>query len=275
MFGYVVTNQEELKIREYKEYRSFYCGLCHTLKERHGIKGQMTLNYDMVFLALLLTGLYEPEMKKSCKRCIVHPIEKHPIVKNEMLDYVSDMNILLSYYKLKDDWKDNKNVIKNAGAWILKRDYDKVYKRYPRQAAAIREYMEKLADCEKRVSDNIDEAAGLTGDMMAELFVYKEDEWQQSLKKIGFYLGKFVYLLDAYDDLKSDIKKNQYNVWKSYCEEPDFRDKAEKILTMMMSECCREFEKLPILYDVNILRNILYAGVFVKFDSMKQENTNE
>lgn len=275
MFGYVVVNQDDLKIREYREYRSFYCGLCHTLKDRHGIRGQLTLNFDMVFLALLLTGLYEPDTEKSLKRCPVHPTEKHPISKNEMLEYVADMNILLAYYNMEDGWQDDHNVVKKAGAVALKKAYRRVAKHYPVQTAAVKQYIEQLSECEKKNSDNIDEAAGLTGDMMSELFCYKKDEWEASLRKVGFFLGKFIYLMDAYDDLEKDQKKGQYNVWKFYCEARDFRQRAEQILNMMMAECCREFEKLPILLDIQILRNILYAGVFVKFDQKKQENTND
>ena len=103
---------------------------------------------------------------------------------------------------------------------------------------------------------------------------YKKDEWEASLRKVGFFLGKFIYLMDAYDDLEKDQKKGQYNVWKFYCEARDFRQRAEQILNMMMAECCREFEKLPILLDIQILRNILYAGVFGRFDQKKPENTN-
>ena len=110
---------------------------------------------------------------------------------------------------------------------------------------------------------------------MSELFCYKQDEWEGSLRKIGFYLGKFIYLLDAYDDLDEDIKKKQYNIWRSYMEEEDFDNRVENILDMMMAECCREFEMLPILQDVNILRNILYAGVFSKYAARKQQREKQ
>ena len=111
MFGYVLVNKPELKIRDFEKYRSYYCGLCHALRERHGIRGQMTLNFDMVFLALLLCGLYEPHSTRMRQRCIAHPLEKHEIRSNEVLDYVADMNILLAYHNLRDDWQDDRNVV--------------------------------------------------------------------------------------------------------------------------------------------------------------------
>ncbi len=77
MFGYIQINQKELKIREYEKYRSYYCGLCHVLKDRFGRDGQMLLNYDMTFLAILLTGLYEQDTQTQKLRCVIHPLIPH------------------------------------------------------------------------------------------------------------------------------------------------------------------------------------------------------
>ena len=77
MFGYIIVHKPELKVREYETYKASYCGLCRSLKKRHGRIGQMTLSYDMTFLALLLTGLYEPETITGCERCIAHPVGKN------------------------------------------------------------------------------------------------------------------------------------------------------------------------------------------------------
>ena len=77
MFGYIQANNRELKIKDFETYRSYYCGLCHTLKKRYGRRGQLLLNYDMTFLALVLTGLYEPEEAKTRRRCALHPGRAH------------------------------------------------------------------------------------------------------------------------------------------------------------------------------------------------------
>lgn len=101
---------------------------------------------------------------------------------------------------------------------------------------------------------------------MAELFVYRQDEWEDSLRKIGFFLGKFIYLMDAYEDVEDDIKSGCYNPLKSrFRDNPEFAMDCRQILTLMMAECSREFEKLPILLHVEILRNILYSGVWCRY----------
>lgn len=270
MFGYIVVNSDELKVKEWKEYKAFYCGLCQSLSKRHGMKGQITLNYDCVFIAILLTGLYEPKTEESKKFCVLHPTSRRTVLKNEMLDYVADVDIMLAYQNLKDGWLDEKKILKWISYKTLEPDYKNTAKKYKRQAKALEKYMKELYIVQNKEDKNLDMAAGLTGTMMGEMLVYKEDEWAPYLRKIGFYLGKFIYLMDAYDDLEEDCKQNQYNVWKFYKEQENFKEKVEQILTLMMTECAKEFEKLPILLDVEILRNILYSGVWERFDKKKK-----
>lgn len=275
MFGYIVINQPELKIKDYETYRAYYCGVCHSLKERHGKIGQLTLSYDMTFLSVLLNALYEAEVQDESHGCIMHPTKKHRMLFNQISDYAADMGIMLSYFNLKDDWKDDKNVKSYALAKGLKKKERKIEARYPRQAKALRNYIYQLTTCEQNKSKSIDEAAGLTGTMLSEIFVYKEDEWSEELRQIGFFLGKFIYLMDAYEDIDDDIRSGSYNPWKSYIGKPDFEEQVKKILTMMMSECAKAFELLPIVKDVEILRNILFAGVWSKYETVKAKQEKE
>ena len=95
---------------------------------------------------------------------------------------------------------------------------------------------------------DLDRVSGYFGRMMAELFVYKKDVWEETLRRIGFFLGKFIYLMDAYDDLEEDRKKHCYNPLIRICEEEDFEERIRGILCMMIAECSAEFEKLPCLW---------------------------
>ena len=111
--------------------------------------------------------------------------------------------------------------------------------------------------------------ASCFGTLLGELFVWKKDIWADTLRKIGFYLGKFIYLLDAYDDLERDRKKNCYNPFLlNDTTEPQFSQTCESMLQMMMASCAEAFERLPIVQDAGILRNILYSGVWAKFASV-------
>ena len=97
MFGYIAINKAEMKFKDYDMYQAYYCGLCRRLKECYGKRGQLTLSYDMTFLIVLLTGLYEPKTITGEIRCIAHPLEKHPTKINEYTDYAASMNLILSY----------------------------------------------------------------------------------------------------------------------------------------------------------------------------------
>ena len=119
MFGYIVMNKPEIKMKDFDLYRSFYCGLCRELREKYGISGQITLSYDMTFVILLLSGLYEPKTYKGTTRCILHPVRKQPVRKSEVTEYCADMNVLLTYYKCLDDWKDDRKYVKLGYAKLL------------------------------------------------------------------------------------------------------------------------------------------------------------
>ena len=99
MFGYVVLNKPEIKFKDFDMYRSFYCGLCRELRERYGISGQITLSYDMTFVILLLSALYEPPTRKGTTRCIVHPVRKQTVRKNAITE--SHINCLFSLLTMK------------------------------------------------------------------------------------------------------------------------------------------------------------------------------
>ncbi|HBI62194.1 MAG TPA: hypothetical protein DDY31_13445 [Lachnospiraceae bacterium] len=264
MFGYVLPDRKELKIRELEAYQGYYCGLCMALKRQYHSLGRLSLNYDMTFLALLLTSLYEPESHKRMHRCVLHPAQKRQVVQNQYLDYAADMNILLTYYKCMDDWKDERNFLHSAYGKLLSFSGKRVSKKYPQKAVRIQKSLEKLSGYEEESNRNLDETAGCFGNVCAELFAY-DSQWEASLQKIGFYLGKFIYLLDAYDDLERDREKCCYNPFFAYEQKAGFEEWVYGLLKMMMAEASREFEKLPIIEEAGLLRNILYAGVWGKF----------
>ena len=275
MFGYIVVNKDELKLKEWNYYRANYCGLCHSLSSVAGTKARMTVSYDMTFLALLLDDLYDCEKEEGECRCVVHPVKKRAYVKSAASLYAAKMNLLLCYDNLLDDWKDEKNVASAMAAATIRRTRMQIAKEYPRQTRAVEQYIEKLHACEEKREANLDVAAGLTGEMLAELFCWKEDEWQQDLRGLGFYLGKFVYLMDAYEDLEKDKKHGTYNPFLLSRGQVRNEEQAEHSLNMMAAGAAECFERLPLVENLEILRNILYAGIWGKFEKIKAEREKE
>lgn len=273
MFGYINIYKPELKMKDYYKYKAYYCGLCRTLQEQHGRFGQITLTYDMTFLIVLLTSLYESDTIRKQHRCVVHPVKQQNMLCNEITAYAADMNIAMTYQHFLDDWQDEKSVRGIAGAKLLKKDYERICTRYPRQSQVITKCLQQLHAYEKNGEMNIDLVAGCFGELMGELLVFRQDMWSESLRKAGFFLGKFIYIIDAYEDLQKDLKKASYNPMLALYEKESYETDIKVMLTMMMAECTSEFEKLPCILDIDILRNILYDGVWTKYNAIQNENS--
>ena len=271
MFGYVTIYEPELKVRDFRKYKSYYCGLCHTLKERNGFLGQMTLTYDMTFAVVLLTSLYEADTEHMTCPCKVHPVKKQAMLVNEYTAYAADMNMVLAYYHMKDDWIDEKKISGFAGTYALHRKVKRIIKKYPRQSRAICRSLKELSACEREGVTDIDIPAGCFGRLMSELLVYRKDHWEDRLRTVGFFLGKFIYIMDAYEDLDKDRREGCYNPLKEAAEHADYEDRCLQILQMMIAECCAGFEQLPCLLDIDILRNILYDGVWNRYKKVQQQ----
>lgn len=275
MFGYVTVCEPELKVKDLKKYRAYYCGLCRTLKEDYGFMGQMTLTYDMTFAVILLSSLYETTTKHEEHRCKVHPAKRQHMLQNEITSYAAAMNVLLAYYHMEDDWQDDRKVSSLMTKSLIQGKAKKTIEKYPRQSEIIRKSLKELGECEHENSMDIDRAAGCFGRLMAELFVWKKDIWEKTLRKMGFYLGKFIYLMDAYEDLPEDRKKNRYNPLKELAKRPDYEAQMEQILRMMIAESTVRFEQLPCLVDVDILRNILYDGVWNHYNKIQMKKRED
>lgn len=275
MFGYVTICEPELKVKDLKKYRAYYCGLCRVLREDYGFMGQMTLTYDMTFAVILLTSLYESETKTELHRCKVHPVKKQMMLRNEITSYAAAMNVLLAYYHMEDDWQDEKKVSSLMTKSMIRGRAEKIIQKYPRQSQAIQVCLKELNRYEKEQSTDIDRTAGCFGRLMEELFVYREDIWADSLRRMGFFMGKFIYIMDAYEDLPEDMKKGRYNPLEGLYGQEDYEERMQQILRMMIAESTAEFEKLPCLVDVDILRNILYDGVWNRYNTIQMKKSEE
>lgn len=268
MFGYVTANIDALSEDEMKVYRGLYCGLCRSLKERHGNISRIMLTYDMTFLILVLSSLYDSTDKSGYERCFIHPIKKHCFIENEITSYAADMSVALVYNKFVDDWNDDKKVSAKLRIAVSKKDYQNVHQKYPRQCNAIEKCLSDLIDVEKRGITVPDIPANIFGALLAEIFVYKEDEYSPELRKAASALGRFIYIMDAWDDLHDDIRKEHYNPLTSVSSK-----NIKPILTMILSECAEALFSLPLEKNINIMKNVIYSGVWMRY-SVK-ENRNE
>lgn len=282
MFGYININQPELKIREYTRYRGFYCGLCRSLYENYGITSRLSLSYDITFLVMLLTSLYEPETQESSVRCPAHPIHKHLELRNKFSDYGADMNLLCTWYMTEDNILDAKNTKEkltgNSLSILYHRSFKKLKLKYPSKVERIEELLRQLHQLEAENCTDLDRVAGISGHIIAEIFSPRQDEWTQPLRTIGFYLGKFIYLMDAWEDIEKDEKAGNYNPLLSIYNKEDsqqFNETCLSYMNMVMAECATQFERLPLIEDAEILRNIIYSGIWTRYELVLSKRSSE
>ena len=270
MFGYVTVNPDELSDAEKARFREIYCGVCVSLKRLSGARGRLTLSYDAAFLALLLNALYEPEEEKGLVRCAVHPAKRHPYAKSEMTEYAADMNVLLFYYRAMDNWQDDHSRVSLALSKAFFSRAQAVCGKYPEKARIIKESLSELARLERERSADTDATAGCFGRLLGEIYAAREDEWAYGLRRMGCALGRFIYLLDAWDDAEKDEKSGSFNPLLPLKNEPDYEARVYSFLTMEIAACAMEFEKLPIVDDAHLIRNVLYSGVWTRYSRKKE-----
>lgn len=273
MFGYVNVSQDQLSEKEIGRFREVYCGVCRALRAGDGRLCHLALSYDFAFLALLLNALYEPEEIRGEKRCEAHPAKKQKYALSKYVEYAADMNALLYYFSALDGWMDDKNYLKFVFSKALEKRALSVMKKYPRQAKAVETEIKNLSDIEKARIMDPDAAGSCFGRLLQEVFVPEEDEWSGYLRAMGYSLGRFIYFMDAWDDLARDAKTGAYNPFSPMKDNDDYEEIVHRILTLEIAECAMAFEKLPIVEDVNILRNILYSGVWAKYYKSKEEES--
>jgi len=201
----------------------------------------------------------------------MHPLSKHTTRYNECVDYAAKMTIVLTYFKCEDDWLDERKISKQAYKRLLRKAYQEIKEEYPDKLAHIETCLHCINDYESQGITNLDEISKYFGEVMGEICAYKDDEWHDELYEFGFYLGKFIYFIDAYEDIEQDLKKGTYNPFKELYQTDQFEDKCKDILELMISEATMAFERLPIIENAAIIRNILYGGVWNKYELVRQK----
>jgi len=272
MFGLIRPYMNDLTEEEKARYKAVYCGLCRALNEKYGLAGRMGLNYDMTFLIILLDSLYEPQEQTKDAFCPPHPVKKHRETRSEFTDYAADMTVALTYYKALDDWMDEHSKTGKVYSGLLKRSYQQVKERWPRQCEAIEKSLDALHEVEKDEAAQPERAADLSGRMLADIFAVKEDFFQRQMAGLGYFLGKFIYMMDAAIDYEDDRKKGCYNPLNGMNVPPE---EALELLRQPMGQAAEAFEALPLIQDANLMRNILYSGVWQTYNYEMSKKQNE
>ena len=275
MFGYVRTVNAELKMKEYDLYRATYCGLCRSMGKCTGQCSRMTLNYDFVFLALTRYAIEPCPVKFKARRCLAHPIKKRDnMERNVILDYCAGASAILNYQKLMDDLHDEKGA-KKLRAILFRPFVAHSRKKALKKDPTLKELDEKvaiklseLAKIETSKQIGVDVPAACFGDILGEIMAHGYDGMNRRIAfELGRHVGAWIYVADALDDMREDLKKGRYN---PLLDLYGGRMPNEEELTLIYDATKNKLFSAEAAFDLieindlaikNILSNILYMGI--------------
>lgn len=267
MFGYVTPEKSELKIKEYEVFKAYYCGLCRSIGRKSTLS-RAGLTYDMTFLALLLSSIYSEDLEVRKGFCPVKMKRIAYLTEDKCLDYAAYMNILLCNRKLMDNYKDDKNLIYLAGASLVKNK--KSEQEFINKVNAVDSCLEEINRLEKEGCRDIDEISHHFARLTEEIFTFRDDNNSKILSNMGYNLGKWIYIIDAYDDMQSDIKSNSYNaILKSFnyknqelnSYKQEILENIEFTLLRCLEQTSAAYELLNLKRNKGLLDNIIYLGL--------------
>jgi hypothetical protein len=285
MFGYVTPYKMELKIKDYEMFKAYYCGLCISIKNNFSNLCRMSLNYDMTFLGILIDSLESSNHKYMVTRCMAHPMQKKPkVIDNKALDYAAFCNVALVYYKLLDDYNDDNSLNKKFISMYIKKFVKKSKEDLSPLLVNIEENIKKLSSLEKSqdmisIDELSDPFASLTAFIIS--YYYKNEDFYNDLYNLGYNLGRWIYIIDAFDDLKEDMKKHKFNaINKAFnAENLSYEDliisqgnRIEFNLLMSANTTVEALDKLPINKNKDLLFNILQLGLMNKIETIKSRS---
>ena len=272
MFGYIKIQKSELRVREYEYYRAAYCGLCRSMGKCTGQCSRLTLSYDFAFLALVRMMLAGDAPTFEKRRCIVHPFRPRTMMKeNSALDFAADAAALLAYEKCLDDVADS-GFFGRIGARMrclfLHTAYRRARKRHPVLAATLRAELAALSRIERENRPTVDEPAALFGRLLASLMAEGfADDKARIARAIGDKVGRFIYIVDAIDDLVGDAKAGNYNpILLTFGANPD-KEARELLKNALIASLYDVGAALDLASDDAdgtrraILENIVYLGM--------------
>ena len=309
MLGYVKIDKGELKVREYEVYTGYYCGVCKSIGRRYGQLPRMVLSYDAAFLAILLASLSDESDTPVQEHCIAHPvIKKKTVIRNRAIDYAGDVMLILAWYKLADDAADEGKAYAKPVMLMMKRIFRRLNSLYPELCSSVKCHLSALSALEREKCASIDMAAEAFSKIMEDIFteglqaVYGSEppqheppgdrgdpcisgmqdepcgfaspgnDTRELLARAGYHLGKWVYMIDAVDDIEENIESGAYNplLFRFKFDaanetadefrarsEPDPRFNLYHYLAML-SRCT---DSLDIRKNAGIIENVIYFGL--------------
>lgn len=308
MLGYVVTFKPEMKVKEAEMYKAYYCGICKSIGRRYGQLPRFILSFDAAFLATVLDGFFPQVVEFDKERCIAHPHKKEVMARCDAIDFAADVMLILAWYKALDDIHDEGS----KKAWAFSKAFHGKFKvlkeKHPELCDEIEKTLNELGGLEDDKCASIDRAAEAFAKVMEAIttagitYIYNMkikkgelqdgDGWDKKvevaklvLARVGYHLGKWIYLMDAVDDIEDNIDSGAYNplLYRFKYEKGEdaqaFRDRircdVERNLLIYLSEMGKAFDLADLKKNRGIIENIVYVGLLKKTEEILEKGKED
>ena len=267
MFGYVRPLKPDLRVRELEDYKAVYCGLCRAMGKRHGVLARFTLNYDFTFLAMVLACGSEPCSFKQC-RCPAHPFQKRKMcLQMPALEVAADESMILSWQKLRDDAADNgfwRGLPARLASVLLKPAYKKAAVARPEFDRTVKQCLEELHAMEQERCPSLDRPADAFARILQAAAPTTEDASRdRAVEQLLYHVGRWIYLVDAWDDREEDARTGNYNpVLERFEQRPEEHAEDMRVTLLHSRNLAASAYSLAQSerWD-GVLSNILYLGL--------------
>lgn len=275
MFGYIKPCRGQIGEKNFAVFNAYYCGLCKAMGKCCSQASRLGLNYDVTFLALVLSSASDDKYEEHSERCIIHPFSKKVCVKDDAaVDYSAYMGVMLSYLKFADDWHDEKSLKALLCMAFFKAGVHKAKKKYGEEYLYIKERLNELSKLENEKSGDIDKCADCFAKILKRLFApdfIKDENTRRALEWMGYNIGRWIFVLDALDDIKNDFRTGSYNPFlkdfdggniELYCCQK--AKELETTLTLTLENAASGFDLLELYKNNETIGKIIYDSLRIK-----------
>jgi len=261
MFGYVRPVREELKCKDFDLYRATYCGLCQTMRRRCGLLAPMVLNFDFTFLAILLAPGEGERLRHRC-RCHIPPFRRRCMCEQSAaLELAADESVILAYWQLRDKVRDEsfvRGLPARSFSTFLYPCYCRAARRQPEFERLVFRQLEKLHRLEDDTCPSIDRTADAFAPLLQGAAPKTGDVGRdRAMEQLLYHLGRWIYLIDAWEDRARDEKSGAYNPFLAAGAD---KERASFLLYASLSEVEKAYDLLNISYAEGLIENIIYQG---------------
>lgn len=270
MIGYLKPHADDLRVYEYKQYKSFYCGICIEIKKHQGELPRLFLNNDITFFAVLLSSLDDKETKNGIHHCSFNLYKKKPISNNRYTKYMADINYLFTYEKICDNLRDDRSIPAFFQKLLFYRKNRKLRRMYSREYHIFENYTKQLHELEQSQSTDFIKLGELFGETLRDMFQDLPVSQKEEVGKLFYYLGQWIYCIDALDDIEKDQKSKSFNpLIPAYQSNKDqMIQEVEKHLNCILLQIVYLYTSMDFENYKGIVFNILCIAIRERTDNL-------